>query len=78
MVEETARNKQVSLFKLKNNLFNQTQKAKRKMTGLLTRHCQLNKHLNNLSLVEEAIYRFCQEEEEITEHIFVTARAKKD
>lgn len=47
---------------------NQTDKV---ITGLPTEHCKLNKHLNQLGLAEEEVWRFCQEEEDIAEHIVV-------
>ena len=34
------------------------------LVGLLTGHYRLNKHTSNLGLEEDALCRFCQEEEE--------------
>lgn len=39
------------------------------MTGQLTAHCKLYKHLNNLGLIKKAICRFWKEKKETAEHI---------
>ena len=50
--------------KLTEELLNFGRKAVRILVGLLTGHCRLNKHMNNLGMEEDALCRFCQEEEE--------------
>lgn len=38
-------------------------------TGLMTGHCSLNYHLQKLDIVEDQIFRLCEEESETAEHI---------
>lgn len=47
----------------------------RTLTGFLTGHCRLRKHLRTLGLEEEDDCRLCGEEEETPEHLIVTCLA---
>jgi len=47
----------------------------RTLTGFLTGHCRLRKHIRTLGLEEEDVCRFCGEEEETPEHLIVTCEA---
>ena len=50
-------------------LLNFDRKAVRILVRLLKGHCRLNKHMKNLGLEEDALCRFCQEEEEMAIHV---------
>ena len=41
----------------------------RRVTGLYTGHCQLNKHLHNMGLTESSTCRLCGMEDETAFHI---------
>lgn len=47
----------------------------RLITGILTGHCQLRKHLHTMGLVETPICRACEEEDETVEHVLTTCPA---
>ena len=45
------------------------------LTGFLTGHCRLREHLRKLRLTEEGLCRFCEEFNEIPEHILRSCEA---
>ncbi|XP_055850655.1 uncharacterized protein LOC129915201 [Episyrphus balteatus] len=45
------------------------------ITGILTGHCKLRKHLNNIGLADSATCRFCNNNEETPEHILGNCEA---
>ena len=47
----------------------------RSLTGLLTGHCPLRYHLNNMGLAEDNRCRYCQEQVETAEHIICGCEA---
>ncbi|XP_014292539.1 uncharacterized protein [Halyomorpha halys] len=55
--------------KRSNCLLNIHRSILRWVTGLYTGHCQLNKHLYKMRLIESPIFRFCRKDEEIAYHI---------
>ena len=57
------------------NLLGLGRKAIRMVTGLLTGHCKLGKHLGKMGLVEDTTCRLCLEEEESAEHILCFCEA---
>nr|XP_024219825.1 uncharacterized protein LOC112211793 [Halyomorpha halys] len=58
-----------SCLKRSNCLLNMDRSILRWVTGLYTGHCQLNKHLYKMRLIESPIYRFCRKDEETAYHI---------
>lgn len=46
-----------------------SKKQIRIVTGLLTGHCHLNKHLHRIGIINDPICRLCREEEESSQHI---------
>lgn len=55
--------------KFTEDLLSLNRKAIRIIVGLLTGHCRLNRHMSLMGLAEDAICRFCQEEEETAAHV---------
>ena len=51
------------------DLISKDRKTVKAVVGLLTGHCKLNRHLKLMGLTDEAMCRFCQSEEETSEHI---------
>ena len=52
-----------------------TKNELRKLTGMLTGHCPVNYHLQNLGKVLESTCRFCKEETETVEHVLCSCEA---
>jgi len=51
------------------DLLNHRRNVVRIVVGLMTGHCRLNNHMNHLNLAKRSVCRFCQEEEETSEHV---------
>nr|XP_022904347.1 uncharacterized protein LOC111416527 [Onthophagus taurus] len=52
--------------------------ALRIVTGLVTGHCKVNKHLHNLKLAVNPLCRFCEESEETVRHILCDCPTLQD
>ena len=73
--EETPGQRQAKQFikepspKFAEDLLRRDRKSVRAVVGMLTGHCRLRKHMSNMGLAEEALCRFCNEEEETPLHV---------
>jgi ribonuclease HI len=57
------------------NLLNTSKDNVRKLTGIITGHCRLNKHLYTMGIAEEPTCRGCGEEEETPLHLLCECEA---